>query len=787
MLEVALTRVLSVMSWHHFAYLIISLAFLGFGAASTFLSVSPRFSSPTLDEGLVGKYALAFCLTTLFGFAATTKVHFYPMDAYYYGDYSNAFSLLMLYVIMGTPFFFAGVCIGYLISRAGEAINRVYFSDLVGAGIGTMASLVGINHLGVEATIYVASTAGGLVALIFSLAEGRFRLRLGSAAALVLSVLMTVLAVRHEIFPTYFPPEKIFREALRPHYYRWHIIARIDVMDPVSLSMPFGGALSKAYEGGPMPTVRVIWQDGSAPTGIMYVPNGDLRRVPALGYYLQAAPYAVKPNPSRALTIGLGGGIDALIALYHGAEHVVGVDVNPVTVDAVKNRYADFAGRVLNRPNVELVVAEGRHFLTTTDQRFDVIQLSGVDTYSALSTGAYALAENYLYTVEAMESYWEHLADGGILSFSRWLFTPPRETLRLVVIQLEHLRRMGIEHPESHLMIVSGGMPDGVWAETLLKKSPFTQAEVAAFRRWADYMKFDMIYDPYEMRPNVFNEVIRASRSEREAIIKRYPYNIKPVTDDNPFFFQFYRWRSLVSPLESGGGYFIERLPLSLAVLLVSLVQILLLSIAFIIGPLLPRGGQLRAVRHKTRVLTYFGSLGLGFIIVEITLLQKYAVFVGGPIYSMAITLFAILVFSGLGSLMSQRFKDSPDRWLKFIIIGLVGAVACEVVFINYTIPRLMFLSHAMRCGVTIAALAPLALLMGMPFPMGLRVTQRVGETIIPWAWGVNAVTTTLGSVLCVLVSMQWGFTVSLVAAGAVYLLGLAVFSPVVRAMYKEA
>jgi len=782
MLEVALTRIFSAMSWHHFAYLIISLAFLGFGAASSFLTISPRFATEGLNEKLLGKYSLAFCLASVLGFAAATKVRFYPMDAYYFNDYSNAFSLLMLYMIVGMQFFFAGVCIGYLISNAGEAINRIYFADLVGAGIGTLLSIAGINYLGAEATIYAAASASGLVSVMYLAKGSRWPLKAGAVAALILCVLMSLVARSHQIFPVYFPPEKVFRSALQPHYYRWHVVSRIDVMEPVRFLPNFGGALSRSVEHE-IPAIRAIMQDGTAPTGIMNVPGGDLQRLPLLGDFLQGAPYVIKKNPEQSLVIGVGGGIDVLIALYNGSKHVVGVEVNPVTVDAIKNRYADFAGRIFNRPDVELVTAEGRHYLTATDKRFDVIQLSGVDTYSALALGAYALAENYLYTTESMHSYWEHLTENGILSFSRWLFTPPRETLRLVAIQLEALQQMGIRRPDLHFMLIAGQSDQEFWVETLLKKTPFTETEATAYRTWADRLQFQILYDPYNWQDNIFNSTIRASNLERALIIDEYPYNIRPINDDNPFFFQFYRWRSLWHPMASKGGYFIERFPLGLAVLFVSLVQIFLLAAAFIIAPLLPQGAQLRRIKHKVRVLVYFGALGLGFIMVEIALLQKYTVFVGGPIYSMAITLFAILVFSGLGSLLSQRFNPSGRHSLTLIIAILVVGISAESIFADYALPQLMFLPHGARCLVTIAALAPLAIMMGMPFPMGLRVTQRLGKIIVPWAWGVNAVTTTLGSILCVLASMTWGFTASLLAAGVIYLIGLVALRPVVRSL----
>jgi hypothetical protein len=212
------------------------------------------------------------------------------------------------------------------------------------------------------------------------------------------------------------------------------------------------------------------------------------------------------------------------------------------------------------------------------------------------------------------------------------------------------------------------------------------------------------------------------------------------------------------------------RLPFALVMLLVSLAQVLLLAGGFIIAPLVSSAPQLRSVPHKTRVLLFFGALGLAFITVEIALLQKYTVFVGGPVYAMAVTLFGILVFSGIGSFLSQHLIERLTRPLTVMLLALAGAIVFETLFANHVVPRLMFLPHATRCAVTVLALAPLALLMGMPFPTGIRAAQQLGPVIIPWSWGVNAVTTTMGSILCVLVNMNWGFTPSLLGAAILYL-----------------
>lgn len=773
LLEVALTRVFSVMLWHHFVYLIVSLALLGFGAASTFLTVRSRFGVGEVDPTIVARYAWGFSLSTVLGFAAATKIRFLPMDIFR-GDLSNLFSMLMLYSVIGFPFFFAGVCIGLLITRAGEAVNRLYFADLLGAGTGALLSIAMINTLGGEGSIYAAGGLGAWVAQMYAKAGQRPWLRLGSWMSFMICLLLILVSLNGQVFPIPFQPEKeIAHRAAEPHYFEWHVVGRIDVMNPFPRLPYFGGALSSTCDRRhqEVPT-RAVFQDGTAPTGIVHVPDGDVKKLPALEYYLQGAPYVIKRSPQSALVIGVGGGIDVLIALHSGAQHVVGVEVNPICVKAVRERYADFAGRVFNRPDVELVVAEGRHYVTSTQRQFDVIQLSGVDSFAALSSGAYALSESYLYTVEAMRDYWKVLREDGLLSFSRLIYAPPRESLRLVSVLIEALRQMGISNPERHLIVISGAVEAPGWAETLLKKNAFSHEEIRSYHQWADRMRFEMLYDPEKVRDNPFDRLIRSSALEREKMIAEYPYQIGPITDDDPFFFQFSRFSSLVSlPKRAQGDDW--GFPLGLAVLLLTLVQVLLLASVFILGPLLSRLPKLRAIPCKGRVFVYFAALGLGFVMLEIALMQKYTVFVGGPVYAMAVTLSAVLVFSGVGSLLAGQVTPRLRRPLVLILLVLAAAVMGEILFVNRALPRLMFLSHASRCLVTMLAVSPLALLMGMPFPTGLRAARRLGHAVLPWVWGINAVATTIGAILCVLVSMFFGFTATLCFAASVYLVAL--------------
>jgi len=777
-MELCLTRIFSVLSWHHFAYLIISLALLGFGAAGSYLTVARRFADGEVTPARLGHFAWLFALSTVLAVALASRIRFYPADIVLYRDYSNVLSLLILYVVVGIPFFFAGVCIGRLVAMAGDRVNQFYFADLLGAGIGALAGLVTINHLGAVTGIFLAATVAALVACIMGAGGVRWR-RWAYGLTLLGTAGLTLLGTRTELLPLQYPPSKdMFRQENRVEFSRWHVVGKIDVQRPSEGYWSFGGALAQRYTATP-PAVQGIYQDGAAPTGLMLIED-DPKNVAILGEYLQGVAYTVQPV-GTALIIGVGGGIDALIAMHHGAGRIVGVDLNPVTVHIVKERYRDRCPALWRDGRFEMVVAEGRHYLTRTGSTFDVIQLSGVDTFTALSTGAYALSENFLYTREAMHDYWDHLTADGILSFSRWLFDPPRETLRLVTTQTAMLEEAGVKEPRRHVVVLAGPAYKGrsPWAETLLKRSPFTGEQVAGLIRWAEDRGFEVLYDPYNERENAFNTFLCADAAGRAAFVADYTFNIEPTTDDDPFFFQFYRWRSVFG-LASGksglagskGGYGITRVPLGFLILAFSLAQMLVLSLIFIVAPLWMRGRLRSSGRGRFGVLVYFAALGLGFMFIEIALLQKFSVFVGGPVYSMAITLASILIFSGVGSYIARVFRKRPGRGLALIITALLAATVAEMLLLKYAMPHLMGLSLPMRWLVTAVGLLPIGILMGMPFPTGLRLVERMDESIRPWAWGVNAFATVIGSMLCVLVSIHAGFTTALAAAMGIYVIG---------------
>ena len=775
--EVALTRIFSFIITHHFTYLVISLAMLGFGAAGTYLTTRKTDEDATTANEFLARNAWLLGLTVIAAVILIPRIHFYPMDMYIHREYSNLLSFLVIVVLTGTPFFFGGICIGYIISRAGSAINRVYFADLTGAAAGCLLALVLINNLGGIATCFAVAAIAMLVASVLSTLR-----RLRYLVGLLLTIVLTAGIARTEFLPLYVPPHKnMFRKQHQIELTKWHVITRLDVTRPADEYFSFGGAFSQEYKGEKQ-KIRMIYQDAWAPTGIIQ-PTPTPRETPSLGYYLQGTPYLVKPQ-AEALVIGCGGGVDILIALYHGARHVVGVDVNPHMIELIKETYKKFAGYVYQRDDVELVVSEGRHFLTRDQRKFDVIQLSGVDTFSALSTGAYALSENFIYTVEAFDQYLTHLKEDGIVNTSRPLLSPPSITLKLVATALEALERVGVEYPSQHLMILAGHGVLCPWAQTLVKRSPFTQAEVETLTRWAESLKFDVIYDPYTHRESELETLARANPEERARFIAQYCLNISPATDDIPFFFHFYRWGNLLR-LNLKGSCDV-RPPLAVLILLGAFAQITILSVILILYPLYRRKTAPLQPGGRAAIFTYFASLGLGFILVEIALLQKLTVFLGGPTYSMSITLFTILLASGIGSFLSRNWSGRSFRLLAIVIPLLFVAIIAESLLLDRAIASLMNLSHLLRCLAAVMLVAPLGLLMGIPFPTGLRQVDQSRPELNPWAWGINACATVMGTIVCILISNLLGFRIALILAAVIYLVGWLIFTTSQRHIGSE-
>ncbi|MBN2491099.1 MAG: hypothetical protein JXQ29_09635 [Planctomycetes bacterium] len=760
--EITLTRVFSFVTWYHFVYLVIGLALLGYGAAGSLLTLRGKVGDALLSGG-----AALFGVAGIGAVLGLGSLTFDPA-AVFLAPGNQLPRLLLLTVLVFVPFLGAGLVIGGILFRHGAEAGRIYAFDLVGAGLGCAATPLALEWVG-------APALAGLLSLVLSagawlLATSRWTRIVAAASALVPAAFLGAIVWRGEPelrTPNTKPYSYLRGAGIGIELRRWSALPRIDVTEPRRAPLfGFGGELSAPHAGVRW-VLRGVFQDGTAHTAMLALEDTDqIREMTFLGGFVQSSAFPLRRGGS-ALIIGVGGGIDVLMALHAGLERVVGVDMNPIITGLLTDRYRAFTGDLAGDPRVALVTAEGRHFASLTTEHFDVIQLSGVDTFAALSSGAFALAEAYVYTVEAVEAFCARLRPGGILSYSRYLFDPPRETIRNASNMVAALARRGVEDAHDRLCVVAGKE----WANCMLKPDGFRATELAGLRAWAADRGFRLVYDPERPADTMFDHLIRATPAERPSVLDGYHYEIAPATDEWPFFFQYGKPSKLFH-LEEGAKLARDWplfIPSGLATLLVSLVLMAALSWLLIHTPVAVAGrragGTASAPAPRGAVFVYFAGLGLGFLFLEIALMQRFIVFLGNPTYALSVVLFSLLVSCGLGSALSRRVGSGRILYL------IPVAVAVYVFGLRLGIGALLAFATPLRILFVILAVAPLGLLLGMAFPLGIRALSHRHPGLVPWAFAVNACFTVLGSAGAVVVALLFGFAATFLAAAGAYLL----------------
>jgi len=769
--EVTLTRLFSFVTRYHFVYLVIGLAVLGYGAAGSLHTLRGAVSRGVLAVG-----AVLFAIGGIGAILGLATIAFDP-GAVFTDPGRQLLSLVLLTLAVFVPFLGAGLVIGGIIARHAADAGRVYAFDLVGAGLGCAATPALLEWIGAPGLAGVLSLL--LSGAGFLLAPSR-RLRVAAAlSAVVPAGFLGLVVLNGE--PEYRVPRTKPYHYLKAagvgfEYRKWSALPRIDVTAPSRISVfGFGGDLAEKYRDTRW-ELRGVLQDGTAHTAMLGLEN--VEQIGAMGFlggFLQGSAFPLRRGGS-ALVIGVGGGVDVLIALHEGMRRVVGVEMNPIITDLLTGRYRAFTGDLAGDPRVELVTAEGRQFLSTTGERFDAIQLSGVDTYAALSSGAFALAEAYLYTVEAVESFFDRLQPGGILSYSRYLFDPPRETIRNASNMVAAFARRGVIDCHDRILIVAGRD----WANCMAKPDGFTPGELARVRRWARELGFRLLYDPERRGLTAFDRLIRSGPEARRAFLDDYHYDVSPTTDERPFFFQYCKPSKLFD-VEEGVSLRDDwplYIPSALATLLVSLVVMAVFSALFILTPVAvaeirrwwKRVRSRPSGAPRVRVLVYFSALGLGFLFVEIALMQQFTVFLGNPTYALTTILFALLSSSGLGSAVSRRLASG--RLLLVIPIIIVA----YAVGLGTLVAGLLGWPLSYRIAVAVLTVAPLGFFLGTAFPLGIRALSALRPDLVPWAFAVNACFTVLGSAGAVVLALLFGFPATLVSAAIVYVVAANTF-----------
>jgi SAM-dependent methyltransferase len=698
-------------------------------------------------------------------------------------------SLLATYFALTLPFFFAGNVIVFLFASHPEHANALYGWDLAGAALGCLLFPILMPWLGAPGSVTLLLLLVCLASLLF-LARGRGggrgrALRTGTAlTCLLLAIAIPFvdgwLAFKPDLTKSLgFALNKRINPAVVHEYHRWDVVTRLDVVSS-----------DRAYDIGwiKVPAGRkLVSFDGDAVSEIPHLPaefptREDTRRFSQADF---RAPFFKEVAKGSHLVVGLGGGPDVEQSLAMGASRITAVDINAAILDAMTRVYQDYTGNIFNRPTVRLVHAEGRNFLRASPETFDLIRMTGVDTFAAHATGAYVLAENYLYTVEAFREYFRRLKDDGVLCLQRWFDdTSPRESLRLFAVMLAALRLEGVEHPWEHVIVLWRRSPDhqppGV---TFMRKRPYAREEVRALDRSltdvgaTGEVKVTPIYYPHTApfalaASRDFHAYAAAfAEGQSAAFADAYPYDITPSIDDKPFFFNYFKVANMfrewnrTGPIQGYWAYFVFGLILCCASIAVAI---------FIWLPLIVFRREGLRTRGSGWLALYFCCLGLGFIMIEITAMQKFALLLGHPMYAIATVMGGMLVFAGLGSHLSGRFMAAPVRALSassaaIVAFCLLLASPGETRLIN----SLLAAGIAVRVLATLGILALGAIPLGFFFPIGLRLAGSTDDRFIPWAWGINSGLTVIGSVCTVAAAMRIGFSALLTLAAAIYLVAL--------------
>jgi spermidine synthase len=780
-LEITLTRIFSLAQWYHFAFMAVSIALLGFGASGSFLSFFPNLvkRNPTR---LLASLSVLLALGIL---ASYLNINYTPFDSYRIAwEREQILFLAVYYLLLALPFFFGGLALGTLLAAQPELADKIYSFNLAGAAMGCLTAVVALPFLGGAGTVMLSTLLGALAAIAFCVGSWKLEVKKLSFQLLTsnLQVLTSSIIVLALLFLTIHTPsflairlspyKGLSQALLYPGaevvFSRWNAFSRVDVIESQGVKSAPG--LSLAYPNS-LPSQLGLFTDGDNLSPITRPEKLDF-----VDYLPVSLPYHLRPQ-AKALIIEPKGGLDVLVALHEGASSVVAVESNPLVIEVARDAFQEpyWDGRVT------VAVENGRSYVRRVGERFDIVQVSLADTYRPVTSGAYSLSENNLYTVEAFVDYLAHLSEGGLLVVSRWLQMPPSEDLRAGALAVTALEKAGFSQPELRLLAIRS------WSTSLLlvKNGEFTAGEIEAVKSFCQQRQFDLVYYPgiqeaEANRYNVYPEPVyyRGFQDllfgDRVRFYADYSYDVSPTSDDRPFFFHFFKWSQTPEILQTfgkiwqpfgGSGYF---------VLVALLILALFASTVLILLPLLFRSRGARGARwgkgvNRWRVFAYFAMLGLGYLFVEIPLMQHFILFLGQPIYAFAAVLFAILLFSGLGSMISARLP------LPRTLMALIGAIILYPLILPFIFQLLLGQSLGLRLLVSVLSLAPLGFLMGVPFPKGIEIIGRLAPDLIPWAWGINGCTSVLASILSAMLAISFGFSRVLVGGSVAYLVALGV------------
>lgn len=777
--ELLLTRIFSVTMWYHFAFMAVSVAMFGMTVGAVIVYLRPgRYRAQTVEADLA-ESSVWFALTIVASFLTHLSVPFIGK-----ATLLGVWSLALSYLVIAVPFVFSGIAVALALTRFPSQTNRLYAVDLIGAALACIAFVALMRHADGPSAVFAVAAVAAAAGVAFGAGAGAGRTRLAGGAACVGFALLAVWGVQRAVNQDPIVRLTYVKGAVEPVplWEKWNSFSRIAVFgDPKELSPPSGWGLSNTYPKNKRTKKQLGLNIDATAATVMTDFEGDLGKADHLRYDVTNLVHWVRPD-SSVLVVGVGGGRDVLSALTFGQKHVTGVEINDDILRALTVEFGEFTGHLDRRPEVELVNDEARSWIARSERSFDVLQVSLIDTWAATAAGAFTFTENSLYTLEAWRLFLSKLSGRGVLSFSRWFFPDrPGEIYRLATLANAALRSLGVEDPRQHVVIathlITGGIPGEVDAAgvgtMLVSKEPFSEEDLNALDRQVVEKEFNLVISPRVSKDPLLEEFV--TTRELDAAVARYELDVSPPSDDRPFFFHMLRLSdALRTELWRQGDMSFNMK--AVALLLVLLGVVFALTLACIVVPLAltTRRGELEGALP---LFLFFGAIGVGFMLVEISQMQRLVVFLGHPVYGFSVVLFSVLLASGLGSFSTQlgRAGRADDAGIGRLVI-LLGVLAAFGAATPYAIERFAAATTEVRIAVATALLLPLGFVLGMAFPLGMKLAGARREGLTPWLWGINGATGVCASVVALAVSLAFGIGATYWAGSACYLLALAAY-----------
>ena len=738
-LEVSITRIFSAAIWYHFAFVAVSVALVGLGASG--LVVQHRVKK------LKGKWAENLTIYSAWGIAIFIPITLFVMHALA----SQVIYLPLFMILFSVPFFLVGIIISAAFNAFASVAGRLYAADLIGASAGALLVVLFLVLTGGEGATLIVGLIAAIGGTIFSRIAKNTKKTVVSLMFVAFALSLILLNHATQIFaiPTDPTAQKDLPIYLREHpgskivKTEWNSFSRIDVVE--------GGAGGEGL-------VAKVFIDGGAGTNIISW-DGKTESRQELSTWMQYLPFKMMQDP-KVLVIGSGGGRDVVASLVSGSKDVTSVEINPIIYETVKS-YGDRAGNVYSHEYVRSYVDEGRSFITRSSEKYDIVYVPFVDTWASVSSGGLSVSENFLYTLQGFQQYYDHLTDTGKIVTVRWLIDAPR----FISTYAKLLEQNGIpqDQLDRHLIMVTSDSytQDPSVTMVIFSKSPFTDEEIRFFSQSFSQYGYKPILVPGQIMREPYSALLNG-QINLDQFYNMFETKVYPVTDDNPYFLSFEK-----------------PLPGVVEVLLYASVGIvaifLLVPFAWMKRRREEEVGTKKSEIGIATMIPYFAALGMGFILIELALLQKLILLMGNPTMTFALLLFTLLISSGAGSLLSARIAKNNMKNLVFIIGGIAGLGILYFLLLPPIIYSTIAEPIEAKAAVSIAILAPIGFLMGMPLPTGMRLLKVHRPDYIPWMWAVNGAFSVLGAVLAIALGIMYGSSLAMILGILIYLIALGI------------